>query len=103
MPWRNALTLAVLLTACSGKPSGAAIEVGGESVPTTQLAAAAAGICQAAREAGSDVAAARTTFYDRSHREVHTIAAALDRDLVLEKVTKEVAPKAMAMRAAHAK
>lgn len=32
-----------------------------------------------------------------------TIAAALDRDLVLEKVTKEVEPKAMAMRAAHAK
>ncbi|HXH12582.1 MAG TPA: hypothetical protein VNP04_22790 [Alphaproteobacteria bacterium] len=32
-----------------------------------------------------------------------TIAAALDRELVIEKVTKEVEPKAMAMRAAHAK
>ncbi len=31
-----------------------------------------------------------------------TIASALDRDLVLEKVTKEIEPKAMAMRAAHA-
>jgi hypothetical protein len=32
-----------------------------------------------------------------------SIAAALDRDLVIEKVTKEVEPKAMAIRAAHAK
>lgn len=32
-----------------------------------------------------------------------TIAAALDRELVIEKVAKEVEPKAMAMRAAHAK
>jgi hypothetical protein len=32
-----------------------------------------------------------------------TIAAALDRDLVATKLEKEVAPKAMAMRAAHAK
>lgn len=32
-----------------------------------------------------------------------TIAAALDRELVIDKVTKEVEPKAMAMRAAHAK
>jgi hypothetical protein len=32
-----------------------------------------------------------------------TIAAALDRELVIDKVTKEVEPKALAMRAAHAK
>jgi hypothetical protein len=32
-----------------------------------------------------------------------TIASALDKDLVIEKVKKEVEPKAMAMRAAHAK
>jgi hypothetical protein len=32
-----------------------------------------------------------------------SIATALDRDLVIEKVTKEVEPKAMAVRAAHAK
>lgn len=32
-----------------------------------------------------------------------TIAAGLDRELVATKLEKEVAPKAMAMRAAHAK
>jgi hypothetical protein len=32
-----------------------------------------------------------------------TIAAALDRELVATKLAKEIEPKAMAMRAAHAK
>lgn len=44
----------------------------------TRLAGAATALCQATEEARSDVDAARTTFYDRSHADVHVIARALE-------------------------
>jgi hypothetical protein len=76
---RTAIAFASLLAACSGGSSGAAaIEVGGEPVPATRLAGAAAGLCQAAEEARSDAAIARATFYDRSHADIHVIARALE-------------------------
>jgi hypothetical protein len=79
MPVRAALVLAALLAGCSGGSSGAAtVEVGGEPVSAARLAGAAAGLCQATEEARSDVDTARTTFYDRSHADVHVIARALE-------------------------
>ena len=79
MSARAALVLAAVLAGCSRGSSGAAtVEVGGEPVSATRLAAAAAALCQATEEARSDVDAARTTFYDRSHADVHVIAQALE-------------------------
>jgi hypothetical protein len=76
---RPALLLVALLTACSGGSSGAdTIEVGGEPVPASQLVGAAAGLCQAAGEARSDLATARATFFNRSHADIHVIARALE-------------------------
>jgi hypothetical protein len=54
------------------------------TVPAAPLREAAAGLCTARQQARTDVNTARTTFYDRSHDALHTLAGALapvDRDL----------------------
>lgn len=79
---RSLLAVAILLvlTACDGGGDGArTIEVEGEDVPVSRLEEAAAGLCAARDQARGDVMQARTTFYDRSHDALHTIARALDR------------------------
>ena len=75
-----AVAVLVLLAACDGDGEAArTIDAGGEEVPGSRLEDAAAGLCTARDQARGDVLQARTTFYDRSHDALHTIARALDR------------------------
>jgi hypothetical protein len=69
------------LTACDGNGNGGdrTLDVGGEKVPVSRLEEAASGLCTARDQARGDVAQAGTTFYDRSHDALHTIARALER------------------------
>ena len=77
------LSLAVILSvgggACGddgGPPTS--VTVGEVEVPATRLAEALQGICLARRQAGGNVQAARTTFFDRSHDTLHLLALALE-------------------------
>ncbi len=63
-----------LLVACGGG-DGDGGDSGGE---TAGFREAAIALCAARDQAGADVMAARTTFYDRSHDALHDIARALD-------------------------
>jgi hypothetical protein len=65
------------------KPPSAVVALAGQTVPTEKLLTIAAGICVAARQAGTDVGAARQTFFGQSHDGLHLIARGLqdiDRD-----------------------
>lgn len=55
-----------------------AVTVGGESVPVARLAGYAASICDAARQAATDVGAASKTFNGRAHDGLHLIARGLE-------------------------
>lgn len=77
------LAVALLLAGCDNRAGtddapDRTIEVGGESVPVARLEDAATALCTARDEARADVMKASTTFYDRSHDALHTIAAALE-------------------------
>lgn len=74
---------ALVAAACTGGGSeGSAapgsIEVRGEVVPAAELTGVAAGLCVARDQARARPEAAQTTFLDRSHGRLHTIAAALE-------------------------
>jgi hypothetical protein len=58
-------------------PAPAVVAMAGQTVPTTKLLTIATGICEAARQAGGDVAAARQTFFGQSHDGIHLIARGL--------------------------
>jgi hypothetical protein len=65
------------------KPPSVVVALAGQTVPTEKLLTIAAGICDAARQAGPDVGAARQTFFGQSHDGLHLIARGLqdiDRD-----------------------
>ena len=54
------------------------VALAGQTVPTAQLRSVADGLCEAARQAATDVDAARTTFFGRSHEALHLIARGLE-------------------------
>jgi hypothetical protein len=49
----------------------------GETVSTSRLRAIAAGLCEAAQQAGTDISAAAKTFNSKSHDGLHLIARGL--------------------------
>ena len=59
-------------------PAGSPAEVTVPGLPPGRVHDAVEGLCRARQEAGADVNAARTTFYDRSHEPLHAIAGALE-------------------------
>ena len=64
-----------------GKPAPAVVAMAGETVATGRLLTIAAGICDAARQAPTDIEAARQTFFGQSHDGIHLIARGLqDKD-----------------------
>ena len=67
-----------LLAGCGESSSDRTIQVGNDNVPIARLQQAATALCSARDEARGDVKRANTTFYDRSHDALHTIARALD-------------------------
>ena len=84
---RLSAPLAVVVTAAiapgaacgSGKtPAPVVVAMAGQTVPTARLLTIAAGICDAARQAGSNIDAARQTFFGQSHDGIHLIARGLD-------------------------
>ena len=95
--WRGpaaAVVLALALVGCSDDGSGAPAPTTLAILPAGQVEEAVAGLCQARAEADTDVNAARTTFYDRSHEPLHGIARALepvDRPLVTGLLEAKVA------------
>ena len=72
------LALALLAGCGGGSNSTKTIRVGDEQVSAARLEAAAEALCTARDQAKADVKQADTTFYDRSHDALHTIARALD-------------------------
>ena len=68
-----ALVALALLVACGGDG-----DEDGDGAETDRFWDAAVAICTARDQAGADVKAARTTFYDRSHDALHDISRALD-------------------------
>lgn len=79
VPVMTTLALVSAVADCSSEqPSEArSIEVDGESIPADRLEATAEGVCQAARAAASDPAAARDLFFGKAHDGLHTLARAL--------------------------
>ena len=83
--WALAATLAAALVIAVGAcgdnesdQSSATIDAGGEAVAVSALEDAANALCTARDQARTDVEAAETTFYDRSHDALHTMARALE-------------------------
>ena len=73
-----ALLALTLLWACDGSDEERTIAAGSEQVPVSRLQDAATALCTARDQAKADVKQASTTFYDRSHDALHTLARALD-------------------------
>lgn len=80
MTMRRVAAVVLVLAAACGASKGAerTIDVGGEKVAVAPLTDAAAGLCQARRQAATDAVAARASFYDRAHEPLHTVARALE-------------------------
>jgi hypothetical protein len=55
----------------------ASVTMAGQTVTTVRLRSIAAGLCEAARQAATDVSAAETTFSSKSHDGLHLIARGL--------------------------
>ena len=53
------------------------VTMAGQTVTTARLRAIAAGLCEAATQAGTDLSAAETTFQGKSHDGLHLIARGL--------------------------
>ena len=65
-------------TATTATTGPTAVTVAGESVPVARLAGYAASLCESARQAATDVDAARKTFNGRAHDGLHLIARGLE-------------------------
>jgi len=76
-----ALVFAVVGTgaACGSghKPAPVVVAMAGQTVATAKLLTIAAGVCDAARQAATNVDAARQTFFGQSHDGIHLIARGL--------------------------
>jgi hypothetical protein len=73
-------TTTVAETTTSSAPTTtapASVTIAGETVSTTRLRAVAAGLCEAAEQAASDISAAAKTFNSKAHDGLHTIARGL--------------------------
>lgn len=55
----------------------ASVTMAGETVSTTRLRVIAAGLCEAAQQAATDISAAAKTFNSKSHDGLHVIARGL--------------------------
>ena len=75
-----AVLLLVLAAACGGSADGnpETITVAGDRVAAASLVDAHAALCQASRSADTDPRSARTTFFDRAHDALHTVARGLE-------------------------
>jgi hypothetical protein len=73
-----ALLVLTLLCACDRSDEERTIAAGNEHVPVARFQEAGTALCTARDQARSDVKQANTTFYDRSHDALHTLARALD-------------------------
>ena len=73
-----ALIVLAALGSCGGSDGERTIAVGSERVAVDRLQDAAEALCTARDQARADVKQANSTFYDRSHDDLHTIARALD-------------------------
>lgn len=58
--------------------TGGSVTMAGETVTTARLLAIAAGLCEAAAQAPTDVEAAKKTFNGRSHDGLHLLARGLE-------------------------
>jgi hypothetical protein len=65
-------------TAAATTSSLGAVTMAGQTVPVARLLAVAAGLCEAAAQAPTDVEAAEKTFNGRSHDGLHLIARGLE-------------------------
>jgi hypothetical protein len=79
VPLALALTVAVAGAACGSgdKPAPAVVAMAGQTVATAKLLTIAAGVCDAARQAATNVDTARQTFFGQSHDGIHLIARGL--------------------------
>jgi hypothetical protein len=75
------LTLAAIASAAVACSAGSTrrdtVEVGGQSVPASQLAGIDRAVCQAAAQASGDPGAAGHTFLGQAHDGIHLIARGL--------------------------
>ena len=65
-------------TAATTSSTAGSVTMAGQTVPVARLLAVAAGLCQAAEQAPTDVKAAEKTFNGRSHDGLHLIARGLE-------------------------
>lgn len=78
-------TLAIALVAAgagcgSDEKPQTVVALAGQTVPTARLQSIVAGLCEAARQAPTDVDAARRTFFGQSHEGLHLLARGLEED-----------------------
>lgn len=73
-----AVVAVALLASCGKAEGGRTVRVGGDEVSVARLERAATALCTARDQAKGDVKQANSTFYDRSHDDLHTLARALD-------------------------
>jgi hypothetical protein len=76
-------TVALVLAGCGGDDSAPSPATAAPATATTAASgrgyeAALLGLCAARAAVGTDVNSARSTFYDRSHDSLHSIAADLE-------------------------
>jgi cytochrome c biogenesis protein CcmG/thiol:disulfide interchange protein DsbE len=67
-----------LFSRSGGPPGPTSLRIGGDDIPAAQLSGAVDGLCDARQQAAGDAAAARATFFDRSHGPLHTIARGIE-------------------------
>jgi hypothetical protein len=72
-----AAVIGVGAACASGTKPPVVVAMAGQTVPTTKLQTIAGGICDAARQATTNVDAARQTFFGVSHDGIHLIARGL--------------------------
>ncbi len=70
-------TVAETTTSTATTTAPASVTMAGEAVTTTRLRVIAVGLCEAARQAATDISAAAKTFNSKSHDGLHLIARGL--------------------------
>ena len=70
-------TVETTTSTASTTTAPASVTMAGETVSTTRLRVIAAGLCEAAQQAATDISAAAKTFNSKSHDGLHLIARGL--------------------------